>query len=43
MADELSVELWVDSVFIDQSNEAERGAQVRRMADIFQKAKNVWV
>jgi hypothetical protein len=41
--DELSVDLWVDSVCIDQSNEAERGAQVRRMADIFQNAKNVWI
>jgi hypothetical protein len=43
MADEVSVGLWVDSVCINQSNKAERGAQVKRMADIFRSAKNVWI
>jgi hypothetical protein len=43
IANEVSAELWVDSVCIDQSNEEEKGAQVRRMADIFKKAKNVWI
>jgi len=33
--------LWVDSLCINQSNEGERSIQVKRMADIYQNAKNV--
>lgn len=35
--------LWVDFLCINQSDEAEKGTQVKRMADIYQKAKNVWI
>lgn len=35
--------LWIDALCIDQSNLAERGEQVRRMADIYSLAKRVVV
>jgi hypothetical protein len=38
-----TVFLWVDLLCINQSNEAEKSTQVRRMSDIYQKAKNVWI
>jgi hypothetical protein len=37
------VYLWVDSLCINQSDIEERTCQVRRMADIYRKAKNVWI
>lgn len=33
--------LWVDFICINRSDEAEKCVQVKRMADIYQKAKNV--
>jgi Heterokaryon incompatibility protein (HET) len=38
-----SVNLWVDSLCINQSDESERNAQIRRMADIFHNANSVWI
>ena len=35
--------LWIDAISIDQNNLIERSRQVRRMGDIFQKAKRVIV
>ena len=35
--------LWVDFICINQSDEAEKSTQVKRMAEIYQKAKNVWI
>jgi hypothetical protein len=35
--------LWIDQICIDQSNDKEKTAQVRRMADIFREAQNVWI
>ncbi|KAK7892697.1 hypothetical protein LTR67_006934 [Exophiala xenobiotica] len=35
--------LWIDSVCVDQDNLQERGHQVRRMADIYTRAKRVVV
>lgn len=37
------LKLWVDSVCIDQTNTLEKTEQVGRMADIFHKARNVWI
>ncbi|KAK5654302.1 hypothetical protein OQA88_7480 [Cercophora sp. LCS_1] len=35
--------LWVDSICINQFNEAERNAQVKEMANIYRKAQAVWI
>ena len=35
--------IWVDSLCINQSDGPERNAQVRRMADIYRKARNVFI
>jgi hypothetical protein len=37
------IKLWVDSVSIDQHNDAERSAQVTRMAQIYNKAAGVYI
>jgi len=42
LADRLRV-FWIDSVCVDQDNLQERGHQVRRMADIYTRAKRVVV
>jgi hypothetical protein len=33
--------LWIDSLCIDQANDAEKGHQVRQMGDIYQRAERV--
>jgi hypothetical protein len=35
--------LWVDAICINQKDDAERNAQVKRMADIYNRASNVCV
>jgi hypothetical protein len=35
--------LWIDAICVDQKNLKERGHQVKRMADIFSRAKRVLV
>jgi len=35
--------VWIDAICIDQSNDAERGQQVRLMPDIYSRAKTVLV
>ncbi|KAH4805150.1 hypothetical protein HBH61_163500 [Parastagonospora nodorum] len=37
------INLWVDSVSIDQHNDVERSAQVTRMAQIYNKAAGVYI
>ena len=37
------ISLWVDSISIDQRNDAERSAQVTRMAQIYNKAAGVYI
>ncbi|KAK1750076.1 heterokaryon incompatibility protein-domain-containing protein [Echria macrotheca] len=38
-----AVFLWIDSLCINQSDDAEKSAQVRRMAEIYKKAESVWI
>ena len=35
--------IWIDAICIDQSNKAEKGEQVAKMLQIFEKAKHVFV
>jgi hypothetical protein len=38
-----NIRLWVDAICINQNNSAEKTSQIKRMADIYNRAADVWI